>query len=496
MDPKGCCSAVAFLIASMACTPVLFGEVRPHAMISDGMVLQRERDVAIWGTARRGEKIVVVFRGHEVTTTAVDGTWSVRMPSGLPGGPFSLSIVGENTITLKNVLVGEVWLCSGQSNMGWPLGPRPGDPARQGTEYPQVRLLNVPAQKRDQPQSDLLNVHWDECGPETVGNFSAVAYYFGRDLHKSLSVPIGLIHASYGGSPIEQWVKLDSASNQEPATGLRPGKAITPGLYNGMIAPLVPFTIRGVIWYQGEANADAASTYEELFSSMIGSWRKDWEQSDLPFLFVQVAPYGPLLREPQESKWAELREAQRQVSLKVPGTGMAVITDFGHETDIHPKPKEPVGDRLVRLARRLVYKQDVVASGPTFDSMKIDGRAVVLSIRDMHGSLDGGLRASAMDLQNVTRDPRTGKTGGSLRVVETKDRHTPLVGFTIAGADGRYVLANAEIRGDTVVLSAREIEKPVAVRYGWADYPSGNLFNTAGLPASPFQVKIPNTPSR
>jgi len=459
-------------------------DVRPHALISDGMVLQQGRKVRIWGTADADEKIVVRFRDQEAATMAKAGRWAVLLKSGAPGGPFAMTIAGKNTIALKNVLVGEVWLCSGQSNMGWPYAPRPGSKELQGTENANIRLLTVPDRlKEETPRDDLGDTRWLECGPQTMGTFSAVAYHFGRDLQQALKVPVGLIHASYGGSSATRWINPNALANTPELEAIRK-RNVQPVLYNGMIAPLVSFGIRGVIWYQGEADTGDPALYRVLFPALIRGWRAEWGQGDFPFLFVQLAPYGKIVREPQLSSWAELREVQRQTSLTVPGTGMAVITDYGHETDIHPKPKQPVGERLALVARALVYDHKVVSSGPSYSTMKVAGDKVFLDFRHV----GGGLEARPLVLENVVKDTRTGQTGGALHVQKEEVPGVSLQGFTLAGEDRRFVNARAEIRGDKVVVWNAEVARPLAVRYGWADYPTGNLFNKEGLPASPFRT--------
>jgi sialate O-acetylesterase len=476
---------LAFLILAALSSSKAWAEVRPHALISEGMVLQRDRQVPIWGTADPGETIVVRFRGQEAKAVAERGRWSVRLESGAAGGPFTLTISGKNALTLSNVLVGEVWLCGGQSNMGWPFAPRPGSRELEGTGDDQLRLLTVPERLSETTRDDLPGARWLECGPATVGPFSAVAYHFARDLRKTLNVPVGLIHASYGGSSARQWINPEAIAGHPELEAIR-GRPLKPVLYLGMIAPLVPYGIRGAIWYQGEADTGAPSVYRALFPALIRGWRGEWGQGDFPFLFVQLAPHGKIVREPQDSAWAELREAQRLTSLTVPGTGMAVITDCGHETRIHPEPKRPVGQRLARLARSLVYHQPIVASGPSYSAMHVQEAEIVLDFRDV-GS---GLVARTMVLENVVKDGRTGETGGALHVgpEEAAGKVVPLQGFTIAGKDRRFVNARAEIRGARVVVWSPEVALPVAVLYGWTDYPTGNLFNGEGLPASPFRT--------
>ena len=468
-------------------------DVRLHPLIAEGMVLQRDREAPVWGTADPGETVVVDFRGQQFSGVADQhfGRWMVRVKSGAAGGPFPLSIRGKNVISLKDVRVGEVWLCSGQSNMTAPLAPRPGSKALEGTENPDIRLFTVPARLSDTPQLDLKEANWEACGPKSVGRFSAVAYYFGRDIQKRLHVPVGLIHASYGGSTAASW--MNPAALAAPAFDDLRRRGVKPVLYNGMIAPLVPFGIRGVIWYQGEADTGNAAAYQATFPALIKGWRAEWasansvapDHRDFPFLFVQIAPYGPIVKEPQESCWAELREVQRLTETTVPNTAMVVSTDCGHEMNIHPQPKQPIGERLALAARAVVYGEQVTASGPKYDGMDIKDAAVLLRFR----SVGAGLEARPMALENITTDTRTGKTGGALHVrKDAGPGDVPLTGFTIAGKDHVFVNAEAEIHGDTIKVWSAATPAPVAVRYGWADYPTGNLYNRDGLPASPFRT--------
>jgi sialate O-acetylesterase len=484
--------------------PSARAEVKPHTLISDGMVLQQDIKVPIWGRADNGEKVTVRFQDQEVSATAENGRWLVRLENLKAGGPYELTIAGTNTIKLKNVLVGEVYICSGQSNMEWPLrlSAEP-EKAIENSKNPMLRLFTVPKVPTSVPVHTVQGT-WQECGPETSPNFSAVAYFFGRDLQKALQVPVGLIHTSWGGTPAESWTSesvlkaepslkyladrqakaledypkaleryIEKLSQYKPvftqavaqkksvppppAPPDHPVHAWGPGnLYNGMIAPLVPYAIRGAIWYQGESNAGRAYEYRTLLPAMIKNWRADWQQGDFPFLIVQLAPFYKIEAEPKESQWAELREAQLLTALHVPKTAVAVITDVGHETDIHPRWKEPVGARLALAARALANGETIEYSGPIYQGMKVDGNKIVLSF----SHVGGGLVAK----------------GG------------PLVGFTVAGDDRKFVKAEAEIQEDHVVVWNSKVEHPIAVRFGWANYPVVNFWNKAGLPASPFRT--------
>jgi len=444
--------------------PCARADVKLPAMFSDGMMLQRQKEstdgVPVWGTAEPGEKVLVTLDANGTETGGMgrpdeNGKWSVSLPLPKPGGPYKMTIKGKNEIILKDVYVGDVWICSGQSNMEMGLGGC-ADAAKhkEASKNPKIRLFTVPHKNAAEPVKDV-NSKWVECGPDTVGGFSGVAYFFGRDLQKALDVPIGLIHTSVGGTPAESWTSK-AVLEGDPAFKDLVTKGAT--LYNGMIAPLIPYAIKGAIWYQGESNAnthDRALQYEKLFPAMIKNWRDDWKQGDFPFLFVQLAPFMKIEKDPTDTPWARLREAQR-LTLKLDKTGMAVITDVGDEKDIHPKQKEPVGARLALAARAIAYGEKIEYSGPTYDSMKLaDGKAI-LSFKH----LGGGLAAKG----------------------------DALTGFTIAGDDKAFYNAEAMIQGDTIVVSSSQVAKPAAVRFGWANYPVVNLWNKEGLPASPFRT--------
>ena len=424
--------------------------VKPNGLISDNAVLQRGTSVPIWGTADQGEKVTVGFQGQTVSTIARNGQWIVRLKPLKAGGPFTMRI---NDLEFKNILVGEVWICSGQSNMAFTVAK--GDNAESAvaaSKDSMLRLLTVPQNDNGEPA-----LAWQECGPDTVGSFSAVGYFFGRDLRKELDVPVGLINSSVGGTPAEAWtsravIRANPDLRYLLRDPVRTGKGRPGGLYDAMIVPLQPYAMRGVIWYQGEANASRAQEYRTLFPAMIADWRNAWGQGDFPFLFVQLAPFTPKL---PEGAWAELRQAQLVTAITVPNTAMAVITDLGEENDIHPKKKEPVGERLALAARALVYGEQIEYSGPMYTKSVVLGDKVILCF----DHVDGGL---------VVR----GET---------------LAGFAIAGADGNYVPAKAEIRRDKCVLvSSPQVSEPTAVRYGWSNWMAVNLYNKAGLPASPF----------
>ncbi|MBI2844278.1 MAG: sialate O-acetylesterase [Armatimonadetes bacterium] len=464
--------ALSVLVSGFA-----LAEVKPHPLFSDGAVLQQGMSVPVWGTANDGEKVTVSFRGQTVSTTAKNGKWMVRLKPSKAGGPFTMTISGKNRIELKDVLVGEVWVASGQSNMWMTVGAvANAKEVIAASADPTLRLFMMPeaaafARKGISiQQTGTLDVEntWRESRPENIARFSAVGYLFGRDLRKALKVPVGIIKASIGSSYVHEWIRRDIV---ESSPDLRICvDELTGGLYGDMIAPVMPYAIKGVIWYQGENDAAAQKArptlYRIAFTTMIRNWRDNWGQGDFPFLFVQLAPYfrhqpdakdtPNIPTEPGESSWAVVRESQLLTSLNVPKTAMAVITDYGDPNDIHPHEKEPVGQRLALAARAIVYGEKVTYSGPVYKSIKIKGDRATISFRQAGSGL-------------VSK-------GGEL------------AGFTIAGEDRKFVNAKAKIQGDQVVVWSPEVLNPVAVRYGWADYPIVNLFNKEGLPASPFRT--------
>ncbi|MHB9038462.1 MAG: sialate O-acetylesterase [Armatimonadota bacterium] len=441
------------------------GMVRPNPLFSTGAVLQQGMSVPVWGTAADGESVTVEFQDQRLTTTARDGCWMVRLASPRTGGPFTMTISGENRIEIKDILVGEVWVCSGQSNMEFGLAwDENADRVISSCTDPMLRQFSVAHTESETPLAQVQG-SWVECSSAAAGNFSAIGYFFGRDLRKSLGVPVGLISASYGGSIAQAWMSSSilrnhpeygysvADLNEEVRQRNRPSV-----LYNGMILPLQPYAMRGVIWYQGEGNAshEGAMVYRTMFPDLIEHWRKDWNQGEFPFLFVQLAPFMKISPEPAESGWADLREAQLLTSQRVPATAMAVITDCGDQDDIHPRKKEPVGARLALAARAVAYGEKIVYQGPTYKSMTIRGSRAIMSFDHVAGGL-------------------VAKSG-------------ELTGFAIAGDDGKFRNARASIVGNRVVVSHPEVNRPVSVRYGWANYPVVNLYNTERLPASPFRT--------
>ena len=453
-----CCTLV--VLASAAASAA----VKLPALIGDNMVLQRGQPVHIWGWADKGEEVTVTVAGQTLTAKAGDdGRWKVTLDKLTVGRPLEMTVKGSsgNAITVKNIAVGEVWVCSGQSNME--LGIGMGNNAQQeiaAAKYPRIRLFLVTWAKAAQPASNVKG-KWKPCSPQSVaadgwGGFSAAAYFFGRQLHKDLKVPIGLIDTTWGGTPAEFWTSRKALEANPILKPLAQGELSC--LYNGMIAPLIPYAIRGAIWYQGESNVAHAYQYRTLFPAMIANWRADWGQGDFPFGFVQIAPFK------YHNDWkidpaccAELWEAQLLTLKSVPNTGMAVTTDITDLGDIHPKNKQEVGRRLALWALATVYGRPIVYSGPIYKSMAVEGDNIRLQF-DQRG---GGLIA------------RDGK---------------PLTNFTIAGADRKFVPAVATIDGDSIVVQSDQVANPTAVRFAWHDDATPNLANKEGLPASPFRT--------
>ena len=464
MDYKRLCGGIsAGLIALIAATMVS-AAVKLPGVIGDNMVLQRGQSLPIWGWAGPGDKITVSIAGQEVSAKAgPDGRWSVALAKldAQPGNaPLEMTIQSSSgdVRKLRNILVGEVWVCSGQSNMA--MGVSMVQKAQEeiaAAKYPQIRLLTVPMRMAPAPVADI-SAAWSECSPKTIasGGFSATAYFFGRALHKELSVPVGLIHTSWGGTPAEFWTSRDALA---AVPELKPlcGVANSSTLYNGMIAPLAPFGIRGAIWYQGESNVPAGKQYRVLLPTMIRNWRTAWKQGDFPFGIVQIAPfaYTGIGWKVNPEACAELWEAQLLTAKRTPNAGLVVTTDIGDVKDIHPKNKQEVGRRLALWALGAVYGRNVVYSGPIYRSMTVEGDKVRLAFDHVGGGL-------------VSRDGK------------------PLTNFTVAGGDKKFHPATAAIDGDSVVVQSKDVAKPEAVRFAWREDAEPNFVNKAGLPASPF----------
>jgi sialate O-acetylesterase len=493
-------------ILSCLLISVSVADVRLPAIFSDNMVLQRQMPVPVWGFADAGEQVTINISGQSKTVRADhDGKWMVKLAAMPAGGPFEMTVRGDNAVTFTNVMVGEVWVCSGQSNMEFHLEQTPGARAEiKNATNSNIRLFTIPWTIAEKPKDDV-EASWLVCHPNFVDNFSAVAYFFGEALNSQLDVPIGLIQSAYGGSKIEPWMtiealkqvpslssaveyieKSDQVHRGQVAKALKEleiylpmaKKAFAAGeavpvppkwpvhplatdkqqpscLYNGMINPIVPFGMRGVIWYQGEANCgqNDGMLYYDKFKAMLASWRSRWGQGNFPFYFVQLAPFHYGDSEELPLFW----EAQT-ACLQIPNTGMAVTVDIGDPYDIHPKNKRDVAKRLALWALAKDYgKKDIVYSGPLYKSMSVEGNKAVISFDHVGTGL-------------TSRDGRD------------------LTWFEIADEDQKFIKAKALIEGDTVIVSSEKINKPVAVRFGWDQKAEPNLSNKEGLPASPFRT--------
>lgn len=465
------------------------------------MVLQRNIENPVWGWADPNARVSVTFGGNIVETTADgEGEWSLKLKP-LPGSSHALDMTirsGTETLILSNIVIGEVWICSGQSNMQWAVGQANDSDLEIATaNYPNIRLISVP-QVGTQELQDDFNGQWQLCTPDTVGDFSAVGYFFGRQLHQSLGVPIGLIDNAWGGSAAEAWVhrdvlekdgrfdayiaewknteatfdfekamaawkvKADEAKAAGKPVPRAPRNLLTgqhrPGnLWAGVLHPIIGYGIRGTIWYQGESNAGRAWQYDDLFGLMISEWRRAWDQGDFPFYWVQLADFRDEVAGPGESDWAELREAQTNV-LELPNTGQAVIYDIGEGRDIHPRDKQNVAKRLARIALARDYGWQIHHLSPSYKSMEIQGNKAILTF------------------ENV---------GSTLYTFDTK----VATGFAVAGDDKVWHPATGAVVGnDKVAVTSEAVANPVAVRYAWADNPVANLRSREGLPVVPFRT--------
>ena len=499
----------ALLAACLASTAL--ADVKLPALFTDHMVLQQGQKNRVWGSADANEDVVVTIASQRHTAKADgQGKWQVTLESLPVGGPHTLSITGKNKLAVEDVLVGEVWICSGQSNMQWAVS-QANDPdlETRTAKYPKIRLISVPQVGTQEPQ-DNFNGKWELCTPETIAQFSAVGYFFGRQLHETLDVPIGLIDNAWGGSACEAWVRRDLLQKDEKYRALmarweqteknydeakakanadkqladyreavakakaegrpeparpRPtpnpltGNSRPANIYNGVLKPTIGYGIRGVIWYQGESNAGRAYQYRDLFPLMIQSWRDEWKQGDFPFYWVQLADYLAEKPEPEGSSWAELREAQTMTMQRLPNTGEAVIIDLGEGRDIHPRNKQDVAKRLVRWALAKDYGlSDLAHQSPTYKSMEKQGSKMVLSFDHV---------------------------GPGLYTFDV----TQPVGFAIAGSDQKFVWADAKLVGtDKIEVWSEKVSDPAAVRYAWADNPVCNVYSRNGLPLTPFRT--------
>ena len=435
------------------------------SVISDNMVLQQNSECTIWGwTDKPSERITVTgsWNKEPVTVKAFQGLWSVKLKTDPAGGPYTVTIKGHQTITLKNVMLGEVWLLSGQSNMHRTPMQELNNKEEEirNANYPAIRFFNVPLHQSGTPQDDTPG-GWQECTPESFKQSSSVGYFFGRDIHKKLSVPVGLINASWGGTPIKVWIEDSILKSHKmlykevKKIKFRPWWPNNPGsAYNSMIYPFIRFNIAGTLWYQGESDRQVPETYYETLPLLINSWRNDWG-TGFPFYFVQIAPFN--YNDTTNIQAAIVRDAQLQTMLNVPNTGMVVINDIGELKNIHPPNKQDVGKRLALWALAKTYGvKDIVFSGPVYKSMEIKKHKAILHF----DYVDGGLVQKGKELKE----------------------------FYIAGADKKFHPAKAKIKGGIVELWSKEVKEPVAVRFAFTNSAQPNLFNKAGLPASAFKT--------
>ena len=503
-------TSLRFTAVILACALTAHAEIKLPAIISDHMVLQQKQTNPIWGWDTPGTKVTVTFAGQTKSAeAAADGKWTVKLdPVPVNAQPQTIKIAGTNTVEIQDVLVGEVWMCSGQSNMGFTLNQDwNGDLEAAASKLPNLRLIKVPQVGTQEAQKDFKG-QWKASAAESASTFSAVGFMFGRYLHEILGVPVGLIDNSWGGSAAEAWVRRESLekdprfkrlmeNTKQRETLLQTEKAKTdheaavvkwkiaaekakaegkavprppqspqqwlagnarPGnIFNGVMFPTLGYGMKGVVWYQGESNAGRAYEYLDLFPFMIEQWRKEWKQGDFPFYWVQLADYLPEKPTPSDSNWAELREAQT-LTMKLPNTGQAVITDLGEAKDIHPKNKHDVAARLVRWALVKDYGFKFPYRSPEFKSLEIAGNKAIVTL-DYFGS--------------------------NLRPFDVAEA----VGFAICGEDKIWQWAKGKILpGDRIEVTSDKVEKPIAVRYAWADNPVCNLFTKDGLPVTPFRT--------
>jgi sialate O-acetylesterase len=469
--------------------------IQAASIFGDNMVLQQGINVPIWGTSMPNLDITLSFAGNNLKTKADEnGKWMTKLPKMKAGGPLKMIINGgADSLIFKFVMVGEVWLASGQSNMQMKLSEvNQAQKEINEAKFNKIRFFNVVFNISNKPLAQVKG-SWKLCNPENARQFSAAAYYFARDLHLDQNVPVGIISASWGSTPVEAWTSSESlinhpdfkdsvkryqkleenwemlysdflknnelakkSNNTIKAPVLPVQKNFPTALYNSMIAPIVPYGIKGVIWYQGENNAVRAVQYRTLFPLLIKDWRNKWSNDKLPFLFVQLANFKARNAEPVfVDNWAMLREAQ-SMALKLPNTGMAVTIDIGDEKNIHPENKVDVGKRLYLIANNMVYNKPVVFMGPTYESMVVKNKNVELSFKNVGKGLSSNEKL--------------------------------LTAFEVAGADKKFYWADAEIVGDKIILSSKEVAKPVAVRYAWSSNPAASLYNKEGLPAPPFRT--------
>lgn len=487
-------AALALAMGSVFTIPSAFAETKLPNIFSSGMVLQREQPNKIWGKDNPGQKVEISIGANKTTAVAdASGNWETKIPAMEAGGPHLLTVAGSTAHVITDVLIGEVWICSGQSNMQWSVAAS-NDPdlERLAANHPKIRMINFPQVGTQEPIWSHDDRNWQVCSPETVNNFSAVGYFFARQIHDTTGVPIGMINNAWGGSACEAWINRDVlnensrfqalmdgwkgrearhaelSANQtrtekeekelKDLTNLMRGNSRPANIYNGVLKSHIGYGIRGAIWYQGESNAGRAYQYRDLFPLMIQNWRNEWGQGDFPFYWVQLADFMAEKSEPGDSAWAELREAQTMTMDRLENAGQAVIIDIGEGKDIHPMNKVDVGRRLARWALAKQYNIPIEYQSPRYASMEVDGDGIVLTFNH----IPNGWRPF--------------------------DVNEP-VGFTIAGEDKKFYNATAKILdGNKIRVSSPNVSQPAAVRYAWADNPICNMYSRAGLPLTPFRT--------
>lgn len=441
-------------------------------LFSDHAVIQRHKQIRIQGTAAPDSKVSVRFAGQSADVTAdASGSWEAKLSPMEAGGPYELEISsGGESIVRTDILIGEVWICTGQSNMQWPLrNAENGAQEILESTHPAIRLIRIGGEPLPSPRENFSSSGWAICGPKSTPSFSAVGYYFGRHLNQKLGVPIGLIGAAMGGTRVEAWMPesaIDSAEQKlkhkvDPSSGTsdEEKRNVTSGLYNSMIHPLRNFPARGWIWYQGEANAAKAAEYRVLLPEMISSWRSAWDDSKMPFYLVQLAAFAGREDRPYPSPfWADFREVQESIADNTPHSGMVVTTDLGVKHDIHPPFKHPVGKRLANIALTNIYDaKDESCHFPKAQTVNFQPELAIVTMDDAGTGLE--IRGSVLD------------------------------GFEVQGQDKKWHRATAQLQGTEITLNSRDALAPItAVRYNWENYPTGNLFSKSGLPARPFRI--------
>jgi len=479
------------------------------AIFSHHMVLQRSEKVPVWGKADPGEEVAVMLGNQSTGMKAgADGKWKVELNLSKAGpGPFEMVVTGKDgRITIADVVVGEVWVASGQSNMEVALKDSTGSASEiPVSANPLLREFHVKPMASRELLEDCQG-EWVIAGPDTSAKFSAIGYSFAKRLQNELRLPVGLVHASLGATPAEAWISSDSLDRVPGLKAARerlwnrespkekvlkpdgaalvfseqnlPPQKIAGFLFNGMINPIIPYAIRGVIWYQGEGNSGRAVQYRTTFPLLITDWRERWGCGEFPFYFCQLANFQKKQAGPAESTWAELREAQ-SMALNLPRTGQAVLIDIGESDNIHPLNKREAGERLARIALAQDYGRKIPSSGPAYHSMKTEGSRIRLAFVQTEGGLVASPLPAVYDVNTAA-----GKTAPLVR----NSPDSELEGFTICGEEGKWLWANAKIDDGAVLVWSDQIDRPVAVRYAWADNPTCNLSNGSGLPASPFRT--------